>query len=390
MITRFVSRLLPQDPLERPKAHRRLGIISGAVGIALNALLFGGKFLMGQLTGSVSITADALNNLSDAGSSFVTLVCFRIAGQKPDASHPFGHGRVEYLSGLFVSVAILLVGVELLKSSAEKVFSPVLPEFRWLSVVILSVSICVKLCMFAFNRALSKAGGSAALLAVSKDSLSDAAATFAVLAASLLEHFTHVYLDGYFGIAVALFIVYTGIVSAKDTLDPLLGQPPDPSLVRQIEETVLQQPGISGVHDLIVHDYGPGRCMVSLHAEVSETGNIIDLHEDIDRAERALKTQLGCDAVIHMDPIVTDNREANEMRKKIAALVQLIDPSVSIHDFRMTRSSAHTKLIFEVAVPPHLCRSDKQIIASIRKVIHALDPTYEAVISVDQIPAPPS
>lgn len=386
MIARIVNRLCPNATDKNPKTRQRLGMVSGGMGIILNLLLFGGKFLAGRLTGSVSITADALNNLSDAGSSAVTLIGFRMAGQKPDASHPFGHGRIEYLSGLFVSVAILLVGIELMKASIEKVLAPVLPEFRWISIVVLAVSICVKLWMFAFNRVLGNASASAALLAVSKDSISDVAATGAVLAASLLEHFTHVYLDGYFGIVIALFIVYTGITSAKDTLNPLLGQPPDPELVQQMEETVLKQPGICGIHDLVVHDYGPGHCMISLHAEVSEKGNIVDLHEHIDQAERALKKQFDCEAVIHMDPIVTNDQETNDMQKKIAALVQLIDPEVSIHDFRMTRGSTHTKLIFEVAVPSHLRQTDKQIIGSIRKTIHALDPAYEAVITVDQIP----
>ncbi len=386
MITKLVNRLFPHASDKSPKARQRLGLVSGVMGIILNLLLFGGKCLAGSLTGSVSITADAFNNLSDAGSSVVTFIGFRMAGQKPDASHPFGHGRIEYLSGLFVSLAILLMGIELMKTSIEKVLSPTLPEFSLISTIILAVSICVKLWMFAFNRALGKQAASTALLAVSKDSLSDTLATSTVLIASILEHFTHIYLDGYFGIVIALFILYTGITSAKDTLNPLLGQPPDPELIRQIENVVLQQPDICGVHDIVVHDYGPGRTMVSLHAEVSDKGNIVDLHGGIDQAERALKKQFGCEAVIHMDPIVTNDQETNDMQKKISALVQLIDPAVSIHDFRMTHGASHTKLIFEVSVPFSIHQTDKQIITSIQKAIQALDPSYEAVIEVDQIP----
>lgn len=384
MLVSQITKWFPQK--ENPKTRQKMGTVSGAMGMTLNVLLFVGKFLAGQLTGSVSITADAWNNLSDAGSSAVTLIGFRLAGQKPDQSHPFGHGRMEYLSGLFVSVAILLVGVELLKTSVEKVLSPALPEFKRISLIVLFGSICVKLWMFVFHRALGKYGDSAALMAVSRDSLCDVIATSAVLLSTLVEHLTHIYLDGYLGILIALFILYTGYSSAKDTLNPLLGQPPSPALVEQIEETVLRQKSIRGIHDLIVHDYGPGRRMVSLHAEVPENGDLLALHTDIDQAERDLKTQLGCEAVIHMDPIVTDDGETKEMQQKISALVRLIDPAVSIHDFRIARGYAHPKLIFEVAVPSHLQRSEEQIKTSIQEAICALDDSYETVIQIDHIP----
>jgi cation diffusion facilitator family transporter len=385
MLASQIAKWFPQK--DHPKTRQKMGTVSGVMGMALNVLLFCFKFLAGRLTGSVSITADALNNLSDAGSSAVTLIGFRLAGQKPDRSHPFGHGRMEYLSGLFVSVAILLVGVELLKTSVEKVLSPVLPEFKLISIIILLASIAVKFWMFLFHRALGKYGDSAALLAVSRDSLCDMLATSAVLLSTTLEYVTHIYLDGYLGILIALFILYTGISSAKETLDPLLGQPPSPALVKEIEETVLRQSSIQGIHDLIVHDYGPGRRMVSLHAEVPENGDLLALHTDIDQAERDLKVRLGCEAVIHMDPIVTDDGEANRMQEKISALVRLIDPAVSIHDFRIARGYTHPKLIFEVAVPSHLSQSEEQIKASIKEAILALDDSYETVIQIDPIPA---
>ncbi|MBQ1351240.1 MAG: cation transporter [Oscillospiraceae bacterium] len=384
MFTSLFTRWFPQK--DEPRTRQKMGAVSGIMGILLNLLLFGGKFLAGHLTGSVAILADAWNNLSDAGTSAVTFVGFRLAGQKPDSSHPFGHGRIEYLSGLLVSLSILLVGIELLKTSVEKILAPVLPEFRLLSILILGLSICVKLWMFLFHQALGKYSGSAALLAVAKDSLVDILATGTVLLGTLAEHFFHLYLDGYFGILIALFILYTGFSSAKATLNPLLGQPPSPALVQQIEKTVLKQKNICGIHDLIVHDYGPGRRIISLHAEVPENGDLLVLHTAVDQAEQDLKTQLGCEAVIHMDPIVTDDTETIEMREKIAALVRLIDPSVSIHDFRIARGYARHKLLFEVAVPNNLVQSEEQMVDSIKAAIAALDASYETVIQIDQIP----
>ena len=387
MFTKLVRQLAPQTG--RPADRRRLGAVSGVLGLTLNLLLFGGKYLVGRLTGSVSIVADALNNLSDAGSSAVTFIGFRMAGQKPDDSHPFGHGRMEYVSGLLIALSILVMGVELLKTSVEKILTPVLPEFRWVSVAVLGASVCVKLWMYGFHRALGRAAASAALSAVAKDSFSDAAATGAVLAGTLLEHFTGLYLDGYLGILIALFILYSGATAARDTISPLLGQPPDPELVRQMVQTVRQQPEICGVHDLVVHDYGPGRTMVSLHAEVADTGDIVAIHEAIDRAERALKTAFHCDAVIHVDPIVTGDPKTQELQNTVSALVRLIDPAASVHDFRMSRTADCTRLIFEVAVPSGLTQTDAQITASIQAAVRTLDASYEAVVTIDRIPAPP-
>lgn len=365
--------------------RRRYGAFSGGMGLAINLLLFGGKLFAGQITGSVAVTADAFNNLSDAGSSAVTLFCFRMADKKPDARHPFGHGKIEYLAGLFVSVAILFTGFELIKSSVEKILHPSAPVWELAALLILAFSICLKLWMYLFNRALGKKAASATLLAVAKDSLSDVAATGVVLAGAILERFSGLYLDGYLGVVIALFVLCTGYAAARDTINPLLGQQPDPELVSKIETCVLAHRDIRGVHDLIVHEYGPGRAMISLHAEVSDQGNIVMVHNTIDSAERDLKEQFGCDAVIHIDPIVTDDRQTNEVQEKLAALVQLIDPSVSIHDFRMSRGAAHTKLIFDVVVPYGFRLTDKQVAASISKAVRALDPTYLAVVQVDKI-----
>lgn len=380
-----IRSLFQKNDGTHPETTRRgYGALSGGMGLAINLLLFGGKFFAGQITGSVAVTADAFNNLSDAGSSAVTLLCFRMADKKPDAHHPFGHGKIEYLAGLFVSVAILFTGFELIKSSVDKVLHPTAPVWGLAALLILAVSICAKLWMFLFNRALGKKAASAALLAVAKDSLSDVAATSVVLAGALLEQFTGLYLDGYLGVVIGLFVLYTGYSAARDTLNPLLGQQPDPELVSRVENCVLAHREIRGVHDLIVHEYGPGRTMISLHAEVSDQGNIVTVHNTIDSAERDLKTQFNCDAVIHIDPIVTDDRQTNEVQDKLATLVQLIDPSVSIHDFRMSRGPAYTKLIFDVVVPYGFRLTDKQVAASISKAVKALDPTYLAVVQVDK------
>lgn len=270
---------------EDPAVRQRYGLLSGIVGILLNLCLSAGKFLAGVLTGSIAVTADAFNNLSDAGSSVVTLAGFHMAAKKADDDHPFGHGRIEYLSGLVVAVAILLVGLELVKSSLEKILAPEAVSFSWLSVGILLASILVKLWMAAFNRDLSRRIGSAAMAATATDSLSDVVATSAVLLGTLVGRFSGLRIDGWVGILVAAFILRAGWGAAKDTLDPLLGQSPDPSLVQGVQETVLSHPEITGIHDLVIHDYGPGRSMMSLHAEVPMDADVLEVHDIIDNVE---------------------------------------------------------------------------------------------------------
>ena len=277
------------------------------MGICLNALLFAGKFLAGTLSGSIAVTADAFNNLSDAGSSFVTLVGFQLAGQKPDSQHPFGHGRMEYVSGLAVAVLILLMGVELGKSSIDKILRPEPVDSSPLVFAILCASILVKLYMFLYNRRLGKKLGSPAMEATAMDSLSDSAATAAVLLATVIGHFTDLLIDGWCGVLVAAFILWSGVGAVKDTLDPLLGTPPTHELVQRIRDLVMEHTTILGIHDLIVHDYGPGRVMISLHAEVPANEDVLALHDEIDNVEKELQEKLGCAAVIHMDPVVTDD-----------------------------------------------------------------------------------
>ena len=370
--------------VQDPQVRQRYGALSGAVGIFLNLMLSAGKMIAGVLTGSIAITADAFNNLSDAGSSVVTLVGFHMAGKQADNDHPFGHGRIEYLSGLAVSVVILLVGLELAKSSVEKIIHPEPVEFSWLSAGILAAAICVKLWMSYFNRSLSRRIGSAAMAATATDSLSDAVATSAVLLSSLIGRFTSVNVDAWAGILVAVFILRAGWGAAKDTLNPLLGQSPDPELVREIEQTILAHPQVVGIHDLIIHDYGPGRSMMSLHAEVPAGSDIMEVHDEIDAIERELKAKYHIEASIHMDPIVTGDETISKARQMVLDLVREVDPAMTIHDFRMTSGPKHRNLIFDVVVPYSVKRSDDEVRQEIERKIRAADPNSFAVIQVDR------
>jgi len=334
-----------------PAVRLAYGRLCGLVGIGLNLLLFGGKLFAGTVSGSVAVTADAFNNLSDAGSSVVTLLGFQLAGKKPDPQHPFGHGRIEYISGLVVSGLILLMGVELGKSSVEKILHPEAVDFSLLAVGILVASIAVKLYMYLYNRRIGRRISSAAMEATATDSLSDAIATTAVLAAMLVGRFTSLMIDGWVGLVVACFILFSGYQAAKETLGPLLGQPPEQELVERIQQMVLSHPPICGIHDLVVHDYGPGRMMVSLHAEVPAHGDILELHDVIDTAEMELKRTLHCDAVIHMDPIITDDAQIVQLRRRVAELVRQVDSGMTIHDFRVVPGPSHTNLIFDAVLP---------------------------------------
>ena len=368
-----------------PAVRERYGLLSGAVGIVLNLLLSGGKFLAGAVTGSISIMADAFNNLSDAGSSVVTLVGFRLAGQKADRDHPFGHGRIEYLAGLLVSLLILMVGVELIQSSVEKILHPAPVELSALSVVILAVSVAVKLWMRYFNRTLSRRIHSAAMAATATDSLSDAVATATLLAGLVAGYWLGLPLDGWLGLAVAVFILRAGWGAAKDTVDPLLGKPPDPELVKAIEQTVLSHPQVVGMHDLVIHDYGPGRAMMSFHAEVPMDANILEAHDIIDHIERELMEKYDILTSIHMDPIVTNDRQVNERRAMVERLVKEINPNLTIHDFRMTGGPCHTNLIFDVAAPHDCPLGDEELKEAITRRIRQENANCFAVIQVDHL-----
>ena len=373
-----------RENVTSPAVRRAYGTLCGAVGIGLNLLLFLGKFFAGQLSGSIAVTADAFNNLSDAGSSAVTLLGFRLAGRKPDTEHPFGHGRVEYISGLAVAGLILLMGVELAKSSVDKILHPEEVTFSLLALGILAASVGVKLYMWRYNRSVGRRIRSTAMEATAMDSLSDAASTAAVLLAMLVGKWTGLAVDGYVGLLVALFILFSAYKAAKETLSPLLGQAPDPELVQEIRDIVAAHSTVQGIHDLVVHDYGPGRCMISLHAEVPAHGDIMELHDVIDNIERELAEKLHCQAVIHMDPIVTDDAAVGELRRRVAEAVKQVDPRMTIHDFRMVRGTTHSNLIFDAVLPFSAKKTPEQAAQEIRQLVREMDSGYFAVVTVER------
>lgn len=382
MIT-CLAKLWIRESDSEEKKRRVYGTLGAVVGIFLNICLFTGKYLAGFFSGSIAIMADAFNNLSDAGSSFISLIGFVFSGKKPDLDHPFGHGRIEYLAGLGVSFLILLMGVELAKNSVQKILHPVSVQISTLSIAVLSASILVKLYMAYYNHAIGKKIRSATMAATATDSLSDAVATTVVLLAMLFLAVTGINIDGYCGILVAVFILAAGIGAAKETVSPLLGQAPDPEFVKEIKELVMQHEEVLGIHDMAVHDYGPGRVMVSLHAEVSGDGNIYELHDLIDRIERELKEKLHCETVIHMDPIDVGNEKTVEMKEEMVKLVKAIDERLTIHDFRMVTGTTHHNMIFDVVIPADFKLPQEELKDIIQKKVWEKWPDYYVVIDVD-------
>lgn len=368
---------------EAPAVRGAYGRLAGVVGMLCNLLLAAAKLLAGTLAGSVAITADAVNNLSDASSSLVTLLGFRLAERPADEEHPYGHARMEYLSGLLVSVLILVVGVELAKSSVEKILHPETVAFSVLTLCVLLGSILVKLWMCLFCRKLAARIRSTALEATAADSRNDVIATSAVLLGCLAGHFFHWRIDGWVGTAVAAFILFSGWSLAKETISPLLGKQADPELVKRISTLILSHEKILGIHDLMVHDYGPGQCFASVHAEMDMHEDPLHCHDILDDIERDALRELHVHLVIHYDPIVTDDAELNHMHRLIAEKLKTIDPRLSLHDFRMVRGPKHTNLIFDLAVP--FCMSGKtaelkrQIDACVQEEGHK----YYTVITFD-------
>lgn len=385
MINLLVRRLVKNyEEIHRPEVRRAYGVLCGSVGIGLNLVLFAVKFLAGTWSGLISITADAFNNLSDAGSSIITLIGFKMAGQKPDPEHPFGHGRIEYLSGLFVSIAILFMAVELIRTSFRKVLHPAASESSPVLILILLFSIGIKLYMAYYNTSIGKRIQSAGMRATAVDSLSDCCATAAVLFATLFMYFTKIDIDGYCGILVGVFIFYAGCKAAGETISPLLGQKPSADLVNQIHEIVMSYDEVIGIHDLIAHDYGPGRLMISLHAEVPANGNILHLHDTIDRIEQQLGNDLNCEAVIHMDPILTDDEQTREYRDIVLQVLAKMEGDLQIHDFRIVKGPTHTNLIFDVVTPFDYVLSDTALIEQIQERLQQKDASLFAVVRVDK------
>ena len=373
------------DDIKNPDVRASYGNMSGTIGIILNLFLFTAKLITGILSASISVIADAFNNLSDAGSSVVTFLGFKLANRPPDREHPFGHGRYEYVAGLGISVVILLVGIELLKGSNEKIFnSAAVTQTGLLSIFILIVSVALKLWMYFFNKAISKKIDSAALNATALDSLTDSAATAIVLIGLVISKFTGLNIDGYLGIVVALFILFTGVSTFRDSLSPLLGNSPDPDFVDKIRETALQNEMIVGIHDLMVHDYGPGRCIISLHAEVPCDADIIKAHDAIDLAEKTLERKFNCMATIHMDPIATKDSYTIELMEDVAKKMCEINPYFKIHDFRVVRGDTHTNVIFDLVVPYENKKNDIEIRKAVTEKIREIDPTLIPIMQTEK------
>lgn len=373
-----------RDKVADAAVRRAYGMLCSLTGIGLNVLLFLGKYLAGRLSGSIAMTADAFNNLSDAGSSAITLLGFRMAAKKPDPGHPFGHGRIEYLSGVAVSIIIIVVGVQLGLESIDKIMNPQPVDAGLLPMLVLVASICVKGYMFAYNRGIGRKINSPGMAATAMDSLSDSIATSVVLISMLLSRFAGVNADGWGGIAVACFIIFSGFKAAKETLSPLLGNPPDPQLVHDITSIVFSHSEVMNVHDLIVHDYGPGRLMVSLHAEVPGNGDIYALHDTIDTIEYELSSKLGCDAVIHMDPVNPDGTKTAHMRDELAEAAKSIDPRLSIHDFRIVDGPTHTNVIFDAVLPNDSKLTEEEAVAQLEALVHSLWQNSHPKVHIDR------
>lgn len=385
MISLLVKLLYGEMDMSDEKAVRRAyGTACSGAGIGFNVLLFAGKLIAGMLSGSVAIVSDAFNNLSDAGSSIISLVGFKLSNKKSDPQHPFGHGRLEYISGLCVSFLIILMGVELGKASIEKIIEPAQVKFSLLTAAILAVSIIVKLYMALYNSRIGKRLNAVTMKAMAKDSLSDAVATSVVLMSMIVAKLADIAIDGYCGVVVAAFILFTGITAARDTISPLLGQKPDSEFIEEVMRIVNAHKEIIGTHDLVVHDYGPGRLMITLHAEVDADMDILVAHDAVDNIENELREKLGCSAVVHMDPIVTDDVETNATREEIKRVVSNIDSRMTIHDFRMVPGPTHTNVIFDVAVPFDTDLDDDELRKILGARIRDVDSKLNAVIEIDK------
>ncbi|MGM9611895.1 MAG: cation diffusion facilitator family transporter [Butyricicoccus sp.] len=385
-MTQFIiQHFIPDaDNVRDAQVRERYGIVSGIVGLLCNLLLFTVKLCIGLATASISIAADAVNNLSDGLSSLISVVGFKLAGKAPDSKHPFGYGRTEYLAGLAVAFLIGVVGIEFAKSSLDRIFHPAPVRFSAVLMVILALSMLVKLWMGAFNRELGHRIDSTVLLAAMQDSINDVITTSVVLAGMLASRFTTIPVDGYIGLIVAAFILWSGIGIARDTLSPLIGQAADPDIAKSIEEVVLGFDGIIGVHDLIVHNYGAGKSLASLHAEVPDNANFVAIHEVVDEAEKTVWEKTGVFVVIHMDPVSVDDTRVNTLREMTAVAITEVDPRLTMHDFRIVDGDRQINLIFDV-VAPFEYQGDKrnQLLHDIRHVLRARDKRFNAVITVD-------
>lgn len=385
-MTNFIIKMFIKDyeNVNDPKVRESYGVTSSIVGLIANILLSVGKIVTGFLFNSISVMADGVNNVSDAASSVITLIGFKISGKPADKDHPFGHARVEYLTGLILGIAVLLVGVELIKSSFDKIMNPSRTTFSLAMVIVLVLSILIKLWLSLFYNKLGSKIASSTIIASSTDSRNDVISTAVVLISLFISRATGFEIDGYVGVLVAIFILYSGYEILKDILNPLLGEMPDEDFVKSIEDKILTYDGILNIHDLVVHNYGPNRYFATVHAEVDAKEDIMKAHDLIDNIERDFARELNINLVIHLDPIITDDKEINALKSMTEEKIKSIDERLTIHDFRVVKGETHTNLIFDVLVPVDCDMKSQELVSLIEKEIQSENETYFAVITVDK------
>ena len=383
MTNLLIKLFIKNNDVNNLEVREKYGMLSSITGVVVNILLSIVKLIIGIIANSISIISDALNNVSDVGSSVVTMIGFKVSQKKIDKDHPWGHGRMEYIAAFIVDIIILMVGVELLKSSIEKIIHPELPTVSSVTIIILVIAILTKLWLFLFYKKIAKTINSNAIKGNAYDSISDSISTLCVLISAIVAKIFGVSIDGYASLVVSAFIIYTGFTAIKETVDLLLGMKPDPEFIKNIEEEAKKYDMISGIHDIMVHDYGPGRKIVSFHAEVPADGDICKVHDVIDQMEQDIYNKFNCITTIHMDPIVVDNKEINDMREFTEKVVKELNPEFSIHDFRMTDGGQRVNLIFDLVVPRDKEYNHEEIRKTIQTKIHEKNKKYYAVIKVE-------
>ena len=383
MTNLLIKLFIKDNDISNLETRGKYGVLSSATGIVVNILLSIVKLFIGIIANSISIISDALNNITDVGSSVVTMIGFKISQKKIDKDHPWGHGRMEYITAFIVDIIILMVGFELLKSSIDKIIHPELPAVNNVTIIILVIAVLTKLWLFLFYKKIAKTIDSNAIKGNAYDSISDSISTLVVLISAVVAKLCGISIDGYASLIVSVFILFTGYKAIKETVDLLLGMKPDPEFIKDIEDEAKKYEMISGIHDIMVHDYGPGRKIVSFHAEVPADGDICKVHDIIDQMEQDLFEKFNCITTIHMDPIVVDNKEINDMRDFTETIVKGLNPEFSIHDFRMTDGGKRVNLIFDLVVPRDKEYDKEQIIKNIQQKIHEKDNKYYAVIKVE-------
>ena len=383
-MTNLLIKLFIKDKnIENPETRAKYGMLSSITGIIVNILLSAVKLIIGIFANSISIISDALNNVTDAGSSIVTMIGFKVSQKKIDKDHPWGHGRMEYITAFIVDILIVLVGIELFKSSFDKIIHPTLPDISNITIVILVIAVLTKLGLFIFYNKIAKIIDSTAIKGNAYDSISDSISTFVVLLSAIIAKIFGISIDGYASILVAIFILFTGFKALKETIDLLLGMKPDIEFVQKLEAFTKKYEIISGIHDIMVHDYGPGRKIVSFHAEVPANCDICKAHDVIDQMEQDIYDEFNCITTIHMDPIVTDDEEINEMRKKTEEIVKEINPEFSIHDFRMTDGGDRINLIFDLVISSDSDINHDELKSMVQQKIHSVNDKYYAVPKIE-------